>query len=48
MDDDSVCLMHRSAYIAGKHRSHRDRISPTGARLLAMNDGAVCLNHRSV
>jgi len=48
MDDDSVCLMHRSAYIAGKHRSHRDRISPTGPRLLAMDDGAVCLNHLSV
>jgi len=48
MNDDSVCLMHLSACIAGKHRSHRDRISPTGARLLAMNDGAVRLNHLSV
>jgi len=48
MNGGAVCLMHHSVCIAGKHRSHRDRISPTGARLLAMDDGVVCLNHLSV
>ncbi|KFE53973.1 hypothetical protein IV01_17820 [Pseudomonas syringae] len=45
MNDDAACLTHRSACIAGKHRSHRH--ANPGANLLAMNDDAVCLTHRS-
>jgi len=32
-NDDVVCLTHRSARFAGKHRSHIGNQIPVGARL---------------
>ena len=46
MSYDAVSLVNRVARIAGKHRSHRFRRSPVGARLPAMNDDAVHLIDR--
>gem|GEM_PF-1146896 len=47
INDNSACLIHRSARFAGKPRSNKDRIPPVGARLPAINDNAACLIHRS-
>ena len=46
MSYDAVSLVNRVARIAGRHRSHRFRRSPVGARLPAMNDDAVRLIDR--
>jgi len=37
MSYDAVSLVNRVARIAGKHRSHRDRIPPVGATGVALH-----------
>ena len=46
MNDNAECLPNRVAYIAGKHRSHFNRVSLLERGLPAKSAKAVCLSNR--
>ena len=47
MNDNAECLPNRGVSIAGKHRSHFNRVSLLERGLPAKNDKAVCLTNRA-